>query len=503
MNITKYILIGIVIFAASAISPVSAPRSDTKQDTIPRFEAAACAITIPETEKEHVRCGYLVVPENRNRKDSPLIRLPVIILKSSSPNPAPDPILRTLGGPGASSLRMVRGRQASPWLKDRDVIIFEQRGTRYAQPNLGCPEVDAAKIENAKSNPDKQPAKSREVKAAQACHDRLVKDGIDLTAYNSSQSAADIEDLRRVLGYEKWNLYGVSYSARLMLEVMRDYPDGIRSVVIESVLPLSVNYDEVGVDAVVRALKVLFTNCAADAECSKTYPALENVFYNLVRQANKRSIPVGIKSPDTNEPLTIRLTGNDIANWVVDEMLSAGPDKILAAPSLIYQVASGDSSPLMSYAESKVNPQSFTWGMRYSVWCREEMPFENRRTIAAQSRRYPQLRGFEINAMPAICDVWRVPPAEGKENKPFTSDIPTLILAGEYDAYILPAWGQLMAQTLRHSYFYEVPGVGHGPGFVSGCAIRVVSNFFINPTTAPNHPCLKAPRQRFMTKKQD
>jgi hypothetical protein len=80
------------------------------------------------------------------------------------------------------------------------------------------------------------------------------------------------------------------------------------------------------------------------------------------------------------------------------------------------------------------------------------------RTIAAQSRRYPQLRGFEINSMPAICDVWRVPPAESKENEPITSNIPTLILAGEYDAYILPAWGQPTAQTLRNSYYYEVPG---------------------------------------------
>jgi pimeloyl-ACP methyl ester carboxylesterase len=184
-------------------------------------------------------------------------------------------------------------------------------------------------------------------------------------------------------------------------------------------------------------------------------------------------------------------------------MLSAEPDKILAAPSQIYQVVGGDSSPLKSYAESKVNPQGYTWGMRYSVWCREEMPFESRRTIAAQSRRYPQLRGFEINSMPAICDVWKIPPAESKENEPFTSNIPTLILAGEYDAYILPAWGRLKAQTLRNSYYYEIPGVGHGPGFVSGCAIRVVSNFFINPTIAPNHPCLKAPRQRFITKKQD
>ncbi len=512
MKSIQRILIGIIFLAGSApffnIASQSmtklSPKADATQDPVPRFEPSACPIAIPETEKENARCGYLVVPENRSRKDSRLIRLPVIILNSSSPNPAPDPVLRTLGGPGVSSLRMVRGRQASPWLNNRDLIIFEQRGTLYAQPKLDCPEVDAAKITNAKSNADEKTAERGEVKAAQACHDRLIKEGIDLTAYDSAQSAADIEDLRRVLGYEKWNLYGVSYSSRLMLEVMRDYPDGIRSVVLESVLAPSVNYDEAGVDGAVRALSVLFTNCAADAECAKAYPGLEKMFYDLVRQANKKPIQISVKQPKTAEPFNIQLTGHDLTDWVLDYMLSAEPDKILAGPALIYQVAVGDHSPLQAYAESKVSLQGYTWGMRYSVWCREEMPFENRRTIAAQSRRYSQLRGYRIQgSMPAICDVWRVPPAPAIRNTPVTSDIPTLILAGEYDAYTPPAWGRLTSQTLRNSYFYEVQGVGHGPGFVSGCAIRVAALFFLNPTTAPYHPGLKAPRQKFMTKKQN
>jgi pimeloyl-ACP methyl ester carboxylesterase len=142
------------------------------------------------------------------------------------------------------------------------------------------------------------------------------------------------------------------------------------------------------------------------------------------------------------------------------------------------------------------------WGMRYSVWCREEMPFENRRKIAAQSTRYPQLRGYEISSIAAICGAWRVAPAKPIANQPVKSDIPTLILAGEYDAYTPPAWGRLAAQTLPRSYFYEVREVGHGPGFVSACAVRLVNDFFHDPTTRPTHACLAAPRQKFITKTQ-
>lgn len=470
--------------------------------TVPRFESAACAIAVPQAEKESARCGYLIVPENRRRKNSRLIRLPLIILKSSSPNPAPDPVLRMLGGPGASSLRLVRGRNFSPWLKNRDMVILEQRGTLYAQPKLDCPEVAAAKIENARSGVDKKAAIRREVNAAKNCRERLVREGLDLAGYDSVQSAADIEDLRRVLGYEKWNLYGLSYSSRLMLNVMRDYPEGIRSVVIESVLPPSVNYDEVGVDAAARALRALFSNCAADAECAKSYPGLETTFYDLVRRTNRQPITLNTKQPSTNETVALRLDGHDITTWVLDYLLSSDAEAASSAPLQITQVAGGDYRPLKDYAESKISAGGYMWGMRYSVWCREEMPFQNRRTIAAQSFRHGGLRGYTIQAsMPGICDAWGVAPSARRENEPVRSDLPTLILAGEYDAYTPPAWGRLAAQTLRHSYFKEIPGVGHGPGFHSACARQMINAFFDNPTAPPDDACLQAPRQKFTTKK--
>src|SRR5215213_836727 len=172
-------------------------QAQTSSQALPRFEKADCAIWIPPGVK--VECGYLVARENRAAKNDKTIRLPIIILKSDNPTPQPDPILRTLGGPGASSLKLVGGRKFSPWLKNRDVIIFEQRGTKYAQPALDCPEVDEAKIRGFKQRLNEAEINRREIEAAKVCRERLLKAGIDLSAYNSAESAADIEDLRRVL----------------------------------------------------------------------------------------------------------------------------------------------------------------------------------------------------------------------------------------------------------------------------------------------------------------
>lgn len=468
---------------------------------VPRFEKSDCAIWIPDGEK--VECGYLVVRENRAIKNSPTIRLPIIIMKSENPNPLPDPILRTLGGPGVTSLKLVGGRRFSPWLKNRDMIIFEQRGTKYAQPALECPEVNAANIDGAKQKLDERETRKREVEAAKVCRARLVKAGIDLEAYNSVESSGDIEDLRQVLKLEKINLYGVSYSARLMLNAMRDYPQGIRSVVIESTLPLEVNYDEVGVDGIKRTLDLLFSKCAADAECAKNFPNLEKEFYATVKKANAEPILIDVKDSATNEIFNIQLTGNDIISWAIDYLLSSNAELIASAPLQINLVSNGNFKPLQNYANDKLSPSFNSLGMRYSVWCREEMPFENVGKIAKQATKYADLKSYVVQNLPSICSIWNIPKANALENKPVKSDIPTLIIAGEYDAYTPPAWGRQTAKNLKNSYFIELPWLAHGAGFSAPqCVREMISGFFDTQKFSENKACLESigNKYKFMSK---
>lgn len=457
------------------------------QSFVPRFETSDCAVAIPEGE--NVKCGYLVVSESRKIKNGKTIRLPIITLKSDNPNPQPDPILRTFGGPGASSLNLVRSRPASPWLKNRDLIIFEQRGTKYAQPALECPEVNDANINSVKKQLDAKTAKKNEIRAAKVCYDRLVKQGNNLAAYNSAESAADIEDLRRVLKLDKINLWGLSYSSRLMLNVMRDYPNGVRSVVLESSLPPEVNYDEVGVDGIVYALNQVFKNCKLDAECAKVYPNVESEFYEVVAGLNIQPISAVVKDEKTGETNEIKLDGNDFVTWIVDYLLSANASAIADVPMIISQTHKADYEIFKRYAKAKTSGNGGL-GMRYSVWCGEEIPFENMRKIKAQSSVYPKLKGYEVMSLPDICGVWKVPAAKLIENKSVKSDVPTMVLTAEYDAYTPPAWGRLIAKNLKNSFLFEVPWAGHGPAFSMPCVGEMIAKFFDNPKSAPDSECL-------------
>lgn len=345
---------------------------------------------------------------------------------------------------------------------------------------------------------DAKQAKTNEIKAAKACFDRLTRQGIDLSAYNSAENAADIEDLRRTLGLEKINLWGVSYSARLMLNVMRDFPDGIRSVVLESTLPPDVNYDEVGVDGIVYALNQLFKNCETDADCRAAYPNLEKEFYWAVAKLNKEPITANLKIEKTGETSEVKLNGNDFATWIVDYFLSNDAGAISNAPLVIHLTFQGKYETFKSYANEKLSPSNYSLGMRYSVWCSEEMPFENRRKIAAQSFAYTGLKGYEVMTLPDICGVWKVRAAKKVENKAVKSDIPTFVIAAEYDAYTSPAWGRETAKNLKNSFFVEIPWAGHGPAFSTPCLRDVIAEFFDSPAVAPDSSeCVEKVRRQF------
>ena len=459
--------------------------------SVPRFEKSDCAVKIPEGIR--AECGNLFVAENRSKAKSRVLRLPVIIIKSTSSNPAPDPVFYTGGGPGAGSLGRAQGaRNLAPYTKDRDFIIFEQRGTRLANPSMTCPEVNDAHHAAAEKDLNDTQARKTEIEAVKNCRDRLIDEGIDLAVYDSAASAADIEDLRRTLGIKQWNLYGVSYSTRLMLNYVREYPESVRSVILDSVLPPTANYDETSVDGVVRSLNLLFETCAADAHCRSAYPDIQKKFYSLVKNADEKPLEIKVIRNGTEVP--VYADGKAIVDFVYGLLEDTG-----ALPDISYIIdtlASGNYDSLISFrrfGEQKLTSEGFVWGMRYSVWCSEEMPFQDVRKIRGQITKYKELRGFGIqSAFPEICKVWNVPPAGKIENTPVRSNIPALIFSGEYDPDTPPAWGKLVSTWFPNSYFYKVKNTSHGVLFGNRCAIvDVVPSFLNDPSKRPNDACLE------------
>lgn len=276
-------MIVITFLAALGSVPVSAQDGYT-----PEFEWAECPFPLPPSEvpQSTIDCGYLIVPQNRADPQGQQVELAVAILYSTSANPAPDPLVYLEGGPGGSALTGVDAWYSSPLRADRDIVIFDQRGTGYSIPRLHCWEMDDLDPADLDTFIGDAALSVGEQKALQDCRARLVSEGVDLVMYNSAASADDIVDLRTALEYDAVNLFGVSYGTRLALTVMRDHPAGVRSVVLDSSYPPNVDAYELGASNTYRVFRQLFDDCAAEPSCSAAYPDLEARFVQLVNAWN-------------------------------------------------------------------------------------------------------------------------------------------------------------------------------------------------------------------------
>jgi len=456
----------------------------------PVFNPAECAFPVPSGYRHY--CGYLVVPENRANPNSSFIQLHVAVFLGLAEGPDPDPVVHLAGGPGSSSLDVagyLLGQGLDAILERRDFILFDQRGTGYSLPRLDCPErndLTATLLSGTLSDDESFQAI---VDAFHRCRDRLTAQGIDLSVYNSAASAADVNDLRLALGYEQLNLYGDSYGTRLALTVMRDFPGAVRSAVLDSTYPLEVNLYTALASNAERAFNVLFDNCAADPICNAAYPNLKAVFYNLVDQLNANPVTVSFSAYGSDH--TALLTGDLLIDVLFGGLYN--PAVTASMPKMIYQIRNGEYSILRNRLSLYFDTSS-ALGMGTSVQCAEEVPFNSGQDAytAAQGIQ-PEIAAFfpqSVQPIFTVCQDWTGNAPDPRENQPVDSDIPSLILAGEFDPITPPEWGQMTANHLSNSYYYEIRGNGHWVTRSSRCALEIMLAFLDNPSISPDTSCL-------------
>jgi pimeloyl-ACP methyl ester carboxylesterase len=490
----------VLVVGAAACSSSGQPERGTIVDLgdKPEFQWGECEFDVPLDAT--VNCGYLTVPEDRSQPDRRKIRLHVGVFRTPTAEKAADPILYLGGGPGENSTESSSyfyDAYIEPFLKNRDFIVLDQRGAGYSRPQLDCPELDDMYKDALDEDLTLEESRARGTDAAVRCRDRLVgSEGVNLASYRSGESAADINDLRLALGYEQWNLYGVSYGTRLALTVMRDHPQGVRSVVLDSSYPLQANlYTGIQPNAQ-RALDVFFNGCAADAGCNSTYPYLREVFFETVAALNANPVTETIINPLSGRQQLAVVDGDALLGFLFQALYST--DYIPLLPGLIYNVANGNTE-LMGRIMGGFLAQLeelFSPGMHIAVQCSDEVAFTNIDEVAAAIAPYPQLRGltegdpFSGTGVFPVCASWGAAPPDPKENAPVASDIPTLVLAGEYDPITPPEWGQAVADTLSRRFFYVFPGVGHGVATANDCSQGVLHSFVNDPAVEPDTSCV-------------
>lgn len=165
-------------------------------------------------------CSRVPVALDRSGGVPGAVSLNVVRAVASS-NPERSAVVALAGGPGqaAAPLAADFASTLAPALANRDLLVFDQRGTGQSNP-LTCGAFS-------------RDSSSSLTSLAGQCASQL---GAGRRFFTTNDSAQDIEDLRISAGYEKLVLYGVSYGTKVALAYAAAYPQRVERLVLDSVV---------------------------------------------------------------------------------------------------------------------------------------------------------------------------------------------------------------------------------------------------------------------------
>jgi pimeloyl-ACP methyl ester carboxylesterase len=439
---------------------------------------------------DQVECGYVTVPENRDDpSNNRTIKLAVVVMHPSSGNPLPDPVMYLDGGPGGAALNWLLQGSYEMFVKpildtNRSVILFTQRGVAPAEPAIApapqCALTDAAlSASNESTRADWRAAWS-------ACFEELAKT-TDLSAYHATAIAADANAIRQALGYEQVNLWGQSYGTRVGLTILRDYPDSVRAAVLSAPIPLDANeYD--ALSAYATALEHLFATCDTDARCRNIAPDLRATFFDMATGLNADPIIISRDFSGSGELIPYVIDGKRFTR-----LLPIFTWGLRYVPKLIMEASEGryvEAMEVLSGPQWYYLPDNPP--LVLIAACNEDRPFftvDDMRAAVATIPEYAPLLYTDF-FVPDFCALGNFRVTPPVENEPVLSDVPTLLLAGEFDYVSSPAYAEQAAATLDNAFVVTIPYAGHDLPSVGVCFYDILQSFLDDPTTAPNTTCL-------------
>ena len=435
------IAVGIVLVAGCA--------GQAEEAAAPRPALTPCALATPGGSDLQVRCVDLSVPEDPDQPGGPSLPLHVVVVRSTARaarRPAPDPVVALASSPGQAASAVPVGQAMLVRLGVvRDLVLVDQRGTGGSHP-LQCPTAD----------PETLLAGPQRVAWLRACPAQLDRGAREFT---TRAAVADLEQVRRQLGYERWNLYGPGYGARVALGYAAAYPERVRTLLLDGAEPpegsAGANRAALGRDA----LDATLAACGQVPGCARAFPGLRERVGRLLADLDARRPAVRLPHPSTGAPVSLVLSSARVLEASL--FLSAEPTGAALLPWLLDEAARGDLAPLAAELEQLAQArQSTSWGAAYAIRCAEDVPEAGGPAGADEL---------------AICGGW--PPAAAPvEPAPVGVDVPTLLLAAAGDVAASPVAAQRLAERLPRGRVLVLPTARRIPG-TDDCLSRLAAAF--------------------------
>ena len=462
-TVSKLVYLRFLIAAVGGILPIS---TASAQGVANRWPLKPCKL--PGIQEE-LQCGKLTVFENRATRSGRTIDLNVIVLPALDQDHKREPLFDLAGGPGMASTSSARlyATALKEYRRHRDVVLVDQRGTGASNP-LNCSHT---------TDPQYFLNEMLPVDYVRDCR-RELEHRADLTQYTTPVAADDLDDVRARLGYERINLFGLSYGTRAALVYMRQHPERVRSAVLMGVTPTDHKMPLYHARDGQRAMNLLLEECAADQACDNAFPNIKKELNELLVRLGREPAQAKYILPESGKEVSVTIAGPVFAEKLRSALYT--PPGARKLPLIVHRAAQGDFSPFfkMVIPVERSRPDSIAEGMYLSVTCNEDTRYIDA-TAAAEMNRGNILGDYRVEQQVRACSLWPKARLASDYSKPVFSRVPVLILSGYMDPITPPVWGEEVASHLPNSRHVIIRHHAHVPFGLSHieCMDKIILEF--------------------------
>jgi pimeloyl-ACP methyl ester carboxylesterase len=419
-------------------------------------------------------CAPFSVPENRADANGRKIDLRLALIKSDAVAADSDIVVFLAGGPGQSAVDTWPQVAPSfePLLQHHHVLLLDQRGTGGSNA-LTCKGDDADKDDADKnesgSNAGFDAAKARQ--RAQQCLDQVSKHA-DPRFYSTIDAVADLEAVRQALGAPTFDLVGVSYGTRMAQQYAMRHPEGVRSIVLDSVAPNEIALGQDFAGNLDSALKAQFAQCANTPACKTAFGDSYASLMKLRAALRDKPQDYSYRDPVTFETQTKHLNAPSLAGLV--RMFAYTPETAALLPLSIAEGLKGDYTPLAGQTQVLTGDMSDLAenAMQLSVICAEDADL-----LASRPQDENTVLGNNlVDGIKAACEVWPHEQRPADFHAPLKTDKPVLVLEGEFDPVTPPRYGEQVMKGFSNAKLIVAKGQGHNV-IGRGCIPKLVGDF--------------------------
>ncbi len=400
----------------------------------------------------------ILVPENRSRPSGSKIEIEFVRFPCTGENPGP-PIYYLIGGPGVTATRHAAAEALTPslgLLEYGDFIAINQRGTGNSVFNEdGAPSFP---FELPLDKPATRASRLAAQKKSMAeCAAYWVDRGVDLSAYNSVESADDIEAVRQALGHGKIVLWGTSYGSHLSLSYLRRHQKHVARAVLMKVEGPDQTFKLPS--ATDEQLDLLQELIDKDTVLAPKMPNLKGSLGRLMVELGNEPLVVTLEPPG-RDPIQVSLGPHDLETMVAMHLGFTGT--LGRLPAIVHSLEQGDWRML---AMASINLRRGGIESPMAMMMDASSGASKARLVQIReerrSRKYVLGDAMNFNQYPEASTACGSPDVGKVFRGPLPCHVPVLFVSGDLDARTPPANVEGIIGAFENAAHVIVQGTGH------------------------------------------